>query len=311
MKKIAMILVGVAFVFGASFLSITAKAGSEKQVEVKEHNEKKVILTNKDFQYEVMLIDPRTNDVIKKFVPERDLEKHQKDMMAITNELALAYDRPMLPVKLDQQGNIIGGQSRVILDEEKLFAELSEITAFERTIELPIEETAPNVTTETLQGINEGILASFTTSFNPSVFGRTENIRLSSEEINQIVLGPGDRFYFNSIVGDTTADKGYQLATVIINKEFVEGYGGGVCQTSSTLYNAIEKAGLKILELHHHSKEVGYVPKGKDATIAYGYKDFKFMNDKDFPVMIRTIVDKTQGTLEVQVSAATKYLANR
>jgi vancomycin resistance protein YoaR len=132
------------------------------------------------------------------------------------------------------------------------------------------------------------------------------NIALSANAIDQIVLGPGDRFYFNQTVGERTPARGYQKAMEIVNKEFVEGIGGGICQTSSTLYNAVAQAGLEIIELHHHSKEVGYVPINKDATVSWNGYDFKFMNSKDHPVIIKTMTDLTNGSLQVQIIEAVK-----
>ncbi|HZH59227.1 MAG TPA: VanW family protein, partial [Metabacillus sp.] len=90
---------------------------------------------------------------------------------------------------------------------------------------------------------------------------------------------------------------------------FVEGIGGGICQTSSTLYNAVAEAGLEIIELHSHSRSVGYVPAGRDATVSWGGPDFKFMNNKDFPVMIKTIVNKQSGSIEVQILASKQNAA--
>ena len=269
-------------------------------------------LTSKDYQHEVKLIDGRNEEVVKTLKPfEYDNEeKYQEDVKSLTEELATGIDQPMIPAKISGDGKLIAGQSRVILDEVKLIEQLSDVSIFNREIVLPITETAPNVSEEQLEGLDEAVLGSFTTRFNPSVKNRNTNIEISAKEIDNIVLGPGDRFYFNTIVGDSTPDKGYKMATVIVNKQFVDGYGGGVCQTSSTLYNAVENAGLEILELHHHSKEVGYVPKGKDATIAYGFKDFKFANNNDFPVVIKTIYNESSGSLEVRVTSSAKLVAS-
>ncbi|WP_139365142.1 VanW family protein [Litchfieldia alkalitelluris] len=277
------------------------------------HNEKQVEFAPRNFVHELKLIDKRDEEVIKTLKPfdYTDEKVYDEDMKALVKELALKYDRPMIPARINSDGELVNGQSRVILDEAILYKELSDVSAFDKEIELPIAETVPNVSMETVLGLEEVVLGSYATRFDPSVRGRTVNIALSAKEIDQIVLGPGDRFYFNTIVGDSTPDKGYQLATVIENKQFVSGYGGGICQTSSTLYNAVERAGLEIIELHHHSKEVGYVPKGKDATIAYGFKDFKFINNKDYPIVINTIMNEGTGTLEVQITSAGRFVAGQ
>lgn len=265
------------------------------------------MLSEKEFiEPELVLIDARNGAELQKL--KASSLKTTKDAEKITEELEAKYDRPMIPAKLGSDGKLKPGQSRIVLEKDKLKKELQNVTAFQRVIEVPITETAPNVTAETAANVNQALLASYTTKFDPSVKGRTTNIALSAQVIDQIVLGPGDRFYYNLIIGDTTVEKGYQEALEIVNKEFVIGIGGGICQTSSTLFNAIDKAGLGILERNTHSKQVGYVPIGRDATVSYGGKDFKFLNNKDFPVMIKTIVNKQKGTLEVQVRAAAKYV---
>ncbi|MRX70781.1 vancomycin resistance protein [Bacillus lacus] len=298
MKKLIYVALFSLVLTGCSSLS----GGQETEEKVLKRNEQKLSsLVTKDYELEVKLIDNRNSNVLHTYMPSKE---NREDVQKVVKELARNIDRPMIPVKLNSNGELTGGQSRVILDEKKALELLNNMTAFDKEIELPIEETPPNVSKDTFSPEQTILLGSYKTSFNPTIAGRTQNISISSNVINQTVLGPGDRFYFNLVVGDRTIENGYQKALEIVNKEFVEGIGGGVCQTSSTLYNAVEKAGLEILELHHHSKSVGYVPEGKDATVAYGYKDFKFMNNKDYPVMIRSIVDSKSGTLEVQVVAS-------
>jgi len=274
------------------------------------HTTKVASLSDRDFQQEVTLVDTRDQSVVQKLDPKyyENPKEHVEELEQLVRELAADIDQPMLPAKIDKDGKLLPGQSRVILDEEKLLNQLLAITVFDKNIELPIEVTEPNVTEESIKDIDKVVEGSFTTRFNPSVKNRNTNIEISAKEIDKVVLGPGDRFYFNTIVGDSTPDKGYKKATVIVNKQFVEGWGGGVCQTSSTLFNAVDDAGLDIIELHHHSKSVGYVPEGRDATIAYGFKDFKFVNDKDYPVAVNTYYNESQGILEVKITSAGKNL---
>ncbi|MGM7722448.1 VanW family protein [Metabacillus sp. Hm71] len=262
-------------------------------------------LVEKTVDLSVDLIHPTTEKIIHSFKPtlNPDPKKYEQVLKDLADDLANQLDQPMVPVKLSN-GQLINGQSRVILDEEKLVNSLKNIRALDKSIALPIQENPPNVTKETIKGIDEVVIGSYKTTFDPSVKGRSENIALSANTINQIILGPGDRFYFNLVVGERTPERGYQKAKEIVNKQFVEGIGGGICQTSSTLYNAVDEAGLEILELHSHSLSVGYVPAGRDATVSWGGPDFKFMNNKDYPVMIKTIVDKNAGSLEIQVLAS-------
>lgn len=294
-------------VLADGFSGFSSDASAKENQGNNRHYKKELMLSEKEFiEPELVLIDARNGAELQKL--KASSLKTTKDAEKITEELEAKYDRPMIPAKLGSDGKLKPGQSRIVLEKDKLKKELQNVTAFQRVIEVPITETAPNVTAETAANVNQALLASYTTKFDPSVKGRTTNIALSAQVIDQIVLGPGDRFYYNLIIGDTTVEKGYQEALEIVNKEFVIGIGGGICQTSSTLFNAIDKAGLGILERNTHSKQVGYVPIGRDATVSYGGKDFKFLNNKDFPVMIKTIVNKQKGTLEVQVRTAAKYV---
>lgn len=143
------------------------------------------------------------------------------------------------------------------------------------------------------------LLAQYTTYFDSNQVNRTENIRLSAKALEGKLLAPGERFSFNESVGERTAEAGYKEAMIIVGKEFVPGLGGGVCQVSSTLYNAVRLAGLEILERHAHSLEITYVPYGQDATVAYGVLDFKFRNNTDNYLLIRSSVE--ENTLAFQL----------
>lgn len=113
---------------------------------------------------------------------------------------------------------------------------------------------------------------------------RDTNISIACETINGIVLDPGDEFRWSEIVGQTTSEKGYLKATVIVNKKPVPGFGGGVCQVSTTIYNALLDTSIEPTEHHQHS--IGSAYAKNDATVAHGSKDFVFENTYDFPIEI-------------------------
>lgn len=115
---------------------------------------------------------------------------------------------------------------------------------------------------------------------------RVSNIRLAAKRIDGYKLQPGETFSFNDIVGKRDAKSGFKKAAIIVNGEFDEDMGGGVCQLSSTLYNAADKADLQIIERHSHSRKVGYLSSGRDAAVSYGYLDLKFKNTKEYPLEI-------------------------
>ena len=143
-------------------------------------------------------------------------------------------------------------------------------------------------------------LGTFSTSFKPGDDeGRDVNIKLASDSINQSVVQPGEEFSFNKAVGPTTEKNGYQLSMIYVSGKKDEGYGGGVCQVSSTLYNAAANAGMTITERHDHSLPVTYVEAGKEAATSYGVKDFKFVNELSYPVVIHSHV--ADGKINVSI----------
>ena len=128
-------------------------------------------------------------------------------------------------------------------------------------------------------------LCAYTTYFNEKDGGRCENIRLAVRRLNGIALQPYGEFSFNGAVGPRTRENGYQEAKVISQGEFVLGVGGGVCQVSTTLYNAAVLSGLTVLEYHPHSLRVGYVPPSRDAMVS-AYSDLRLYNPRPETVYI-------------------------
>lgn len=133
------------------------------------------------------------------------------------------------------------------------------------------------------------MLASFTTYFNAEEKGRSENISIAAKLIDNVIIQPYGEFSFNQTVGRRTQEAGFQQAKIILNGEYVVGVGGGVCQVSTTLYNAAVKSGLEILEFHAHSLRVGYVAPSRDAMVSTS-SDLKFFNPYDHPVRLCTKV---------------------
>ena len=130
-------------------------------------------------------------------------------------------------------------------------------------------------------------LYSFTTYFDGDNADRSSNIRRAAEKINGTVLKPGETFSFNGTVGARTAQNGFKPAKIIENGKFVLGYGGGVCQVSTTVYNAAILSGMEIAEFHPHSLKVGYVPPSRDAMVSGNNFDLKFKNTRNTPIYMR------------------------
>ncbi len=162
-------------------------------------------------------------------------------------------------------------------------------------VEAPVVKPKPTIKRNTL-------LSSFTTKFYDGRKSRVSNIKLASKKINGKVVNPGETFSFNTTVGPTSAARGFKEAPTITKGQKTKGYGGGVCQVSSTIFNAAEKAGLKIVERHSHSKDVPYTKKNKDAATSYGGVDFKFKNTKSYPVKI--VVKVQKGSITAKIVSA-------
>jgi len=143
------------------------------------------------------------------------------------------------------------------------------------------------------------VLGECTSKFTAKPKSRNENIRIASKSLNGVVVQPGEVFSYNDTIGPTTKANGYQRAQVFVSGKKSYGYGGGVCQVSSTLFGAAESAGMKIVERHKHSLPVTYVPKGKDAATSHGSKDFRFKNTLSHPVTISTGVSETSVTIKI------------
>ena len=143
--------------------------------------------------------------------------------------------------------------------------------------------------------------ASCTTDYNAKVKNRTINMEIATKTINGIILQPGDVFSFNETIGKTTREKGYKSAKIFVRGKEVDGMGGGICQVSSTLYNAADFGGMEIIERHPHSKKVGYVKEGRDAATSYGGVDLKFRNVLPHPVKI--VANAAGGKLTVALEA--------
>ncbi|MBI6872112.1 VanW family protein [Clostridium aciditolerans] len=161
----------------------------------------------------------------------------------------------------------------------------------------PTPKSDPKPEQPRSQNSENKVLATFSTTILDSDENRVNNIRLASQKINGFVLKPGETFSFNKIVGKRDYNKGYKKAKVLVNGESNEGVGGGICQLSSTIYNAALKSGMQIIERHTHSGEVGYIPRGQDAAVSYGYKDLKFKNLNSYPV--KFIVNIKNGKVYV------------
>jgi vancomycin resistance protein YoaR len=292
----------------------------EKEAALKEQEEKEKEEEEQEEQVILVdVVDPNTQKVIKTINPVEmgygtDYEKYKADIetwvtgLARGSENTVGYDQRMVPDKIGLNGEIIKGKPRIILEESELVERVMNASEHGGAIELPLYVYESGYEPEEAASLSEVTIASYTTHFNSGVTGRSKNIELSAAAINNVILGSKDIFSFNTTVGPSDAAHGYQPAPEILNGKLVDGIGGGICQTSSTLFNAIDQLGVSYIEWHHHSLNVGYVPKGRDATVSYGGLDFRFENTSGIPLLIKAIVHEGALTVEVRTSKENQTL---
>ncbi len=195
------------------------------------------------------------------------------------------------------------GENGKAVNEEKLKNDIVARTAageYDAVITAEVEETAPEITAAQARE-NFQKLGTYTTTTTANK-DRNENVRLAAAALNGKIIQPGEEFSFNLTTGNRTTDKGYRPAGAYVNGVLVEEPGGGVCQVSSTLYNAVVFSGLKTTERHAHSYEPSYVTPGEDAMVSYdGHSgpDMKFVNNSKTAVGIKTSFSDRKLTISI------------
>ena len=262
----------------------------------------------------IRLIHPFTNDEVTTILPNdyqlvTDFVSFREEMRAMVKEMSRTNKggiyKPAILDRLDKEGNVIKGRPSITINQDQLVEDIVHRAFTGGNVKIPITYGKDGYEASDVPHLNEVVLSSYTTHFNSYKSGRSKNIQLSAQAIDRIIVGNGDHFSFNRVVGPREVATGYQLAPEIIKGKLVLGIGGGICQTSSTLFNAVDKLELKILERHHHSRDVGYVPKGRDATVSFGGLDFQFQNNTGIPLLIRTYY--LPGTITVQIRTTAEY----
>ena len=188
------------------------------------------------------------------------------------------------------------------IDIEPLVSQIKEINIYKPISELKVglKEQPPSLTAAQLENQKiTGLLASYTTHFDPSQSARTENVRIAAKALDMAVVKPGDTLSFNKIVGERTIEGGYKDAYIIVDDQFVPGLAGGICQVSSTLYNTGLFANLAVTQRTNHDLAISYVPLGQDATVAYPDLDLKFNNNTGGYLLVRTSTSANTLTIDL------------
>ncbi len=252
----------------------------------------------------------KTGNLVKRYKAQKDLENEDKVlpltfvadeevMTAYLEEHVESLNQEAIDYSLTRENGqfvIIEGQNGLEVNVEESVEAIAAYFADgwqgETSIDLIVEVTEPLGTEEQLSKVQD-VLGTYTTNYSSSASGRKTNVARGAALINGTVLYPGETFSVYEAVNPFSAENGYALAGSYENGTTVETYGGGICQVSSTLYNAVIRAELDIVERYGHSMLVSYVDPSADAAIAGTYKDLKFTNNTDSPIYIEGATDGT------------------
>jgi len=187
------------------------------------------------------------------------------------------------------------------VEKEKLTGMIESILRYEsgeKAIQIPTKVLSASVKYDQIKGIST-VLAGYSTKYNASNAERSENLRVASRSVSGHVVMPGEVFSLNAVTGKRSVQNGYKMAPIIVKGKLEDGLGGGVCQVSTTLYNAVIRTGLEVVERRNHSIPSSYADLGLDATVSYGSIDFKFKNTLENPVYIS--IAPAGGTISAQI----------
>lgn len=229
-------------------------------------------------------------------IPVEKVQKEEIDIEKIYKEI---YKQPVNayyttnPQKIYKEEE--GLDFSITVDEaKKLFQEDKEEYI------IPLKKLEPSIKVKDLdKGAFPDLLASFTTYYGTGDSGRCYNIYLAAKSITETVVMPGETFSYNNLIGECSTRTGYRESTIYLNGELAKGIGGGICQVSTTLYNAVLRANLEVVQRRNHSLSVTYVPLGQDAMVSIGSSDFQFKNNRDYP--IKVVASTGTGNVTCQI----------
>lgn len=220
--------------------------------------------------------------------------------------LALEIDKPAVDATLNfdvtQENPLVftDEQEGEIVDQEKLLSMINEKLKIQQVIDVnvPIKQVKPKIIKAELEKTITK-RGSFSTNYASSSEDRKHNVKHALDAFNGMVVLPNQEVSFNDTTGPRSAENGYKKANVILNGVYVEGTGGGVCQSSTTLYNALLNADLEILEVNKHTLPSSYVWLAFDAMVSEGYSDLKFKNNTDANIYIKTYADNENVYVDI------------
>ncbi len=226
--------------------------------------------------------------------------------LSFFDEIAAVVAREPVDASFDSDGTkawVIPGTVGRALDPEKTVEALlvAALTADSRTVEVAVATVDPDLTTEEAEAMGiKDRLATYTTEPYRGSANRQVNVRITTKYASDVMMAPGDVYNFDKQIGPRTAARGYKLAPGIVGGgEMEDVLGGGICQVSTTLFNAVFEAGLEVVERHNHSLYISHYPDGRDATVTAGGKNLRFKNNTDHYIWIRGTSDGITTTFNI------------
>lgn len=271
------------YIEGEKLIITKGKAGV---VVNKEELKNKIIEEIKDFTNTENTIEiPVTN----KNPEEINIEKIVNEIKCEPQDAYLTKEP--LEVHAEQDGIDLGvsiEEAQNILNEEK------------EEYEIPLKITKANITVSDLgENAFPNLLGTCTTNYDASNINRNNNLNLAANKLNGTIVNPGETFSYNQTIGQRTIAAGYKEAKAYANGKVVLDVGGGICQLSSTLYNSALLSNLEIVERRSHYFKTSYLPAGRDATVSWGSVDFKFKNNRKYPIKITAVAQ--DGVVKVEI----------
>ncbi len=295
---------------------ITLEAAGDNEVEVTA-GDLGIQWVNTELVEEAMELG-RHGNVIQRYKALKDLEHENHifkiefsfDLQAISDvltEKCAKYDQKAVNASLkrvDGKFQVVDGQTGYMLDVESSIDSVNNYLTLEWnhepcSIPLDIETEEPKGSAEELAAVKD-VLGSYTTAYTNSGAGRAANVDNASRLINGTTLYPGEEFSAHDAISPITSENGYYMAGSYLNGKVVDSVGGGVCQVSTTLYNAVLLSELEVTERFNHSMTVSYVEPSADAALAQSAgKDFKFVNNTDYPIYIEAYTQNKKVTFNI------------
>lgn len=247
---------------------------------------KEIKENGKDFQVSYTCVLANMNEKLDEIISE--VEQEAKSASLIFNP------------ESENPFSVDAGQNAILVNRDKLYQEIDNalLNGTKAKIEIPIFEIGEEIN---LQELEDSVVkrSEFSTSYEKSGSARKSNIKKALDCFNGMIVQPGQTVSFNETTGARTEEAGYKNAHIIVGGVYVDGVGGGVCQASTTLYNALLLADIDVLSVNHHSLPASYVPLSLDAMVSGDYSDLVFQNNLESPIYIKTSCDDKTVKVEI------------